>query len=49
LVKNGYDADSPISIAYFDNSFSALAPEIRKIELEEFITKGVDKEELLGI
>ena len=28
LVKNGYDADSKISIVYFDNKFSVLHSEI---------------------
>lgn len=35
LVKNGYDADSKISIVYFDNKFSVLHSEISPFYYEE--------------
>ncbi|MCT6590823.1 HAMP domain-containing histidine kinase [Pantoea dispersa] len=44
LVKNGYDADSPISIVYFDNYLSVLRESITKSLRDKYIAKGVSEE-----
>jgi hypothetical protein len=42
LVKNGYDADSDISIVYFDNEYSVIKPEINLDYYSILIQKGID-------
>ncbi|EKL5341304.1 TPA: ATP-binding protein [Salmonella enterica] len=49
LVKNGYDADSPISIVFFDNYYSNLQNEISENFFEELQVKGIDKDLLLDV
>jgi signal transduction histidine kinase len=44
LVKNGYDADSKISIVYFDNKYSTILNDISKEYFNLLITKGVSVE-----
>lgn len=48
LVKNGYDADSPISIVFFDNYYSILRENLSESLFTELITKGIEKELLLS-
>jgi signal transduction histidine kinase len=43
LVKNGYDADSTISIVYFDNQYSQLHSSISNEYYNLLISKGIDK------
>lgn len=49
LVKNGYDADSDISIVYFDNKFSDISDELSIEEFDNLVKKGLDKNYLDGI
>lgn len=49
LVKNGYDADSKISIVYFDNQYSTLKKNITSTHFDELIKKGVSKELILNL
>lgn len=44
LVKNGYDADSAISIVFFDNYYSSLRDSINSNFRNELINKGIKKE-----
>lgn len=44
LVKNGYDADSPISIVYFDNKYSQVQNEIPSAHYEYLIESGIAAE-----
>jgi len=41
LVKNGYDADSSISIVYFDNKYSTFVNEIEDTHFQELLNKGI--------
>lgn len=43
LVKNGYDADSPTSIVFFDNYYSKLQTNLTESYLNELIERGIDK------
>lgn len=43
LVKNGYDADSRISVVFFDNIYSAVHFEISHRYYNTLITKGIPK------
>lgn len=43
LVKNGYDADSKVSIVYFDNKYSSLQNEIEEQHFDELVIQGVPK------
>ncbi|HUH50647.1 MAG TPA: HAMP domain-containing sensor histidine kinase [Flavobacterium sp.] len=49
LVKNGYDADSKISIVYFDNKYSTFLNEIDESHFNELINKGIEKSLILEI
>ena len=49
LVKNGYDADSKISIVYFDNRFSTVLSEITDKYVQELIYLGVTQAEILDL
>lgn len=42
LVKNGYDADSPISLIYFDNKYADLPSTLDLHDLNHFISSGID-------
>ncbi|NOT14062.1 MAG: HAMP domain-containing histidine kinase [Methylotenera sp.] len=42
LVKNGYDADSPISLIYFDNKYADLPSTLDSQDLSHFISSGID-------
>lgn len=44
LVKNGYDADSKISIVYFDNKYSTILSDITKEYFNLLIAKGISVE-----
>lgn len=44
LVKNGYDADSKISIVYFDNQYSLIQNDITQGFYDLLISKAVPKE-----
>ncbi len=46
LVKNGYDADSKVSIVYFDNKYSTFLNEITEEHYLELIKKGISSETL---
>ena len=41
LVKNGYDADSKVSIVYFDNKYSTFLNEIDELHFNKLINKGI--------
>jgi len=43
LVKNGYDADSDVSIVYFDNEYSLIDNEISTDYYNILIEKGIDE------
>ncbi len=43
LVKNGYDADSKVSIVYFDNKYSTFVNEINESHFNELINKGIEE------
>ncbi|NQX40781.1 Signal transduction histidine kinase [Pedobacter steynii] len=47
LVKNGYDADSKISIVYFDNKYSSLLNEIDENHFQHLLALGIQKTLLL--
>lgn len=49
LVKNGYDADSPISIVYFDNNYSILRTEINNVFFEKLVSKNIPEDLLLSV
>jgi signal transduction histidine kinase len=49
LVKNGYDADSKVSIVYFDNKYSTFLNEITEEHYLELIKKGISSETLSKI
>lgn len=49
LVKNGYDADSKISIVYFDNKFSAIQNEITVKYVEELLSLGISESVILDL
>ena len=49
LVKNGYDADSKVSIVYFDNRLSTFLNEINESHFNELIDKGIEESLLLDI
>lgn len=42
LVKNGYDADSPLSLIYFDNKFSDLPKSITPNQFEKQIKGNIN-------
>lgn len=44
LVKNCYDADSKISIVYFDNFYSIIHDQLKKEQYDYLITQGIPKE-----
>ncbi|MDU7340346.1 ATP-binding protein [Enterobacter sp.] len=44
LVKNGYDADSPVSIVFFDNLLSTFHETIPRHLKQQYIDKGVEKD-----
>lgn len=48
LVKNGYDADSKVSIVYFDNKYSTLRSEISQKYFEELKSVGIVESLLLS-
>lgn len=41
LVKNGYDADSPISIVYFDNRFAEIKEDINQDFFDLLVASGL--------
>lgn len=43
LVKNGYDADSPLSIVYFDNQYSIVQDVISQSFYNTLLSKNVSK------
>jgi len=43
LVKNAYDADSPICIVYFDNKYSEIKSELTETEFFDIANKITDK------
>ncbi len=49
LVKNGYDADSPISIVFFDNRYSILHTDLTESLFNELVDKGVEENLLLSV
>lgn len=49
LVKNGYDADSPVSIVFFDNYYSILRNEIDENYFNQLTKRGIKKDTLLSI
>jgi signal transduction histidine kinase len=49
LVKNGYDADSKVSIVYFDNQYSTFQNEISTSHFQTLLDKGIDNEVLLNV
>ncbi len=49
LVKNGYDADSTVSIVYFDNEYSVLQNELSSAHYEELLKRGIPLENLEAI
>lgn len=49
LVKNGYDADSKVSIVYFDNKYSTFLTEIDELHYQGLINKGVPQDLILDI
>lgn len=49
LVKNEYDADSKISIVYFDNKYSVFHSEISEAFFQELINRGISENTLLNI
>lgn len=44
LVKNGYDADSTISIVYFDNKFSSVKSEVSSDYVNELTSRGISED-----
>lgn len=49
LVKNGYDADSPISIVFFDNRYSILHTVLTESLFNELVDKGIEENLLLSV
>ncbi len=49
LVKNGYDADSKISIVYFDNKFSTILNAISSQYVQELLTLGIPETDILDL
>lgn len=49
LVKNGYDADSNVSIVYFDNKYSIVQNEISDAHFQDLIARGINYDFLLKI
>jgi len=49
LVKNGYDADSAVSIVYFDNKFAVLQNELSSAHFQELLDRGIPRENLVAI
>ena len=49
LVKNGYDADSPISIVFFDNRYSILHTDLSQTLFNELVDKGIEENLLLSV
>lgn len=49
LVKNGYDADSKVSIVYFDNKYSNVENEITTNYIEGLISCGIDRKEIFNL
>ena len=49
LVKNGYDADSKVSVVYFDNKYSTLQNEISPAYFNLLVSKGISMNLLMGI
>jgi signal transduction histidine kinase len=49
LVKNGYDADSKLSIVFFDNKYSSFRPEITEEFYTNLLAKGVAENLLIDI
>jgi signal transduction histidine kinase len=43
LVKNGYDADSKVSIVYFDNKYSTISTELSVQKFNDLIAKGISQ------
>lgn len=46
LVKNGYDADSKVSIVFFDNKYSTVKTELSIEDYKDLIAKGISQESL---
>ncbi|WP_367391800.1 hypothetical protein [Lewinella sp. LCG006] len=46
LVKNAYDADSIVSIVYFDNRYSVLLNELTKEQFAEITNRGILEDDL---
>lgn len=44
LVKNGYDADSKVSIVFFDNRYSTVVSELSQESYNDFLSKGISQE-----
>lgn len=44
LVKNSYDADSPLSVVYFDNKFSSVPNKIDENLFQDLVCKGIPKD-----
>lgn len=44
LVKNGYDADSKVSIVFFDNKYSTVSSELSQHNYNDLISKGINQE-----
>ena len=49
LVKNGYDADSKISIVYFDNKYIVIQSEITAEYFDLLVSKGIPEDLLLSV
>jgi len=49
LVKNGYDADSKVSIVYFDNQYSVLQDEVSFAHFQGLLNRGISLECLNSI
>lgn len=49
LVKNGYDADSKLSIVYFDNKYSTVLNKITYQYLKNLVSLGIDETEILSL
>jgi signal transduction histidine kinase len=46
LVKNAYDADSIVSIVYFDNRYSVLLDELTQEQFTEMTNRGISEDDL---
>lgn len=49
IVKNCYDADSPIAIVYFDNRYSEILPSFTHEYADELTGKGVPLQAILDV